>query len=79
MKNWFNSAKINQSDNNSHGILLMCLVKTPGWLSLTNAEGLRANTCNAVSPLLFALANLQLFSSIFKASPALFYNTQKNN
>ena len=75
MKIWFKYTKINQSHNNSHGIL-MCLLKTPGWLSLTNAEGLRANTCSAVSPLLLALAKLLLASSICKASATLFYNTQ---
>ena len=75
MKIWFKYAKINQSHNNSHGIL-MCLHKTPGWLSLTNAKGLRANTCNAVSSSHLALAKLLLALSICKASPALFYNTQ---
>ena len=47
--------------------------------SLTNAEGLRDNTCNAVSPsVTLAVAKLRLVSSIFEATPALFYTKNKD-
>ena len=49
-------------------------------VSLTNAERLRANTCNTVSPFVFlALARLLLVVSIFLAIPALFYTKKKNS
>ena len=58
---------------NSHRIL-RCLLNNPSRLSLTNAEGLQANTCNAVSSSLFSVvAKLGLALSIFKATSALFF------
>ena len=51
-----------------------------GRVSLTNAERLRANTCNTVSPFVFlALARLLLAVNIFLALPALFYTKMKNS
>ena len=53
---------------------MKCLLNNPGRLPLTNAEGLRANTCNVVSwSSSLAVAKLGLASSISKAIPALFF------
>ena len=51
-----------------------------GRVSLTNAERLRANTRNTVSPFVSpALARLLLVVSISLAIPALFYTKKKNS
>ena len=61
--------RISNNNNNSHG-----------RVSLTNAEGLRANTCNVVSPTSFlAVTKSGLAFSISKATPALFYAKNKNS
>lgn len=61
--------KITPKKKNSHGLL-----------SLANAEGLRANKCNAVFPSVFVVvAKLGLVIRIAMATPALSYAKVKNS
>ena len=70
----------NFSQNNSHDKKNLKNKNSHGRISLINAEGSWANTCNAVSPSEFpAAAKLELSSSICNATPALFYTKTKNS
>ena len=44
----------------------MWFLKNPGWLPLANAEGLRANTCNAVNVIPGAALQIQKELLYFK-------------